>query len=331
MKISMKWFSIIGIILFIIVLLNTDLKKLWEIMLGIKPIYIILSLILFCLSLAVRSWKWKVLINLFNKDYTIWQAFKSYTLGVAFGSVTPGKAGDLIKVLDLKKVIGMETKQGISLSIFDKIIDLLILFGAGLICLIIISVIFSEKINLTWIIALLVIVLSLAVFFLTKPSRKIFNHILSSMKFIPQNIRDKILEIYNTFFDIIGAVGKNKNFINYLFLTILSWLMLFSIPYFYAKSISLNVSIYYILLFIPVTLSIEVLPITMLGIGTRDATMILLFSLISITKEQSVILSMMFLVFANFPIILIGFYIGWKNKYTIDLGSIKEKLQKPSQ
>src|SRR3989338_9512495 len=122
MKISAKYFSIIGIILFIIVLLNVDLPRLWAILLTINPVYILFSFILLGISIIIRALKWKVLINQYNKEYTLWQAFKTYVLGVAFGSVTPARAGDLIKILDLKKSIGMDAKQGISISIYDKIV-----------------------------------------------------------------------------------------------------------------------------------------------------------------------------------------------------------------
>lgn len=317
MKISMKYFSIIGILLFIFLISKIDIRKVAEILLSANPFYILLALGFFGISLYIRALKWKLLVNFFNKDYSGWQALKTYVIGVAFGSVTPARTGDLMKVLDLKKETDMGIKQGISLTIFDKIIDIIILFGTALICSIIITYIFSAGIDIKWLVVVLIFFLVGMVFLLTRYAK---NYLRPLFKiFVPNVLKEKIRDTYYTFASIVETISKDKKFVTYIFLTAISWLSLFFIAYLFAKSINLKVSPLYFLLFMPIVFGVEVLPITLLGIGSRDAALILLFSLINISKEAMVSISLMMLIFTNLPILITGLFIAWKNKYTINL------------
>lgn len=311
----MKYFSIIGIFLFVFILSKSDIIKIIETLVNANPLYISLSFILLGLSLYVRALKWKVLVNFLKKDYSIWQALKTYIIGIAFGLVTPGKAGDLIKVFDLKKVINMDAKQGISLTIFDKIIDTIILFGIGLISVIIIAYRFSTRINLSLIIASLIFFLLALIFLLTKRAGYLLGPLFKI--FVPDMLKEKIKNIYHAFLIVIETARKNKNFIYYIFLALISWLPLFLMQYIFSLAIGLRISVLYFLLFMPIVFSVGTLPITLLGIGTRDAALILLFSLINISKESMISISLMMLVFGNLPIVLIGFLFTWKQKYEI--------------
>jgi uncharacterized protein (TIRG00374 family) len=316
MKISMKYLSIIGIILFIVVYSKTDIREIGRIFSQINFFYLFVALVLLGITIYIRSLKWNILVNFFCDKYSVWQAFKTYTIGVALGSATPGKAGDLIKVLDMKKSANVDMKLGVAFTIFDKIIDIIVLFGLGLISVIIIAYKFSNSIDLKWIIIPLILLIIVLIFLMSKYATKFLKPLFKIL--IPSKFKEKLRDGYYSFMSVIESSTKNKKFFLYIFHTLLSWLLFFSLPYLLGKSLNLNLSYFYYLLFIPLVLSIEVIPITMLGIGTRDTALILLFSLVGIGKESALSLSLLLLIIANFPVMAIGFFFAWKNKYSLE-------------
>lgn len=316
MKISMKYFSLIGILLFIFVLSKIDIGNTIKILLSANPFYIAFSVVILGIAVYIRSLKWRVIVNIFNKNYTTKEAFKTYLIGIAFGSVTPGKAGDLIKVLDLKKVVGMDIKQGISITIFDKLVDVVTLSSIAFISIILIAYKFSTNLDIRLIMILLGLTIFGLIFSLTRHSRHLLRPLFRI--FIPLKLKNRIKSMYDMFMDVIQITCKNKGFIYYIFLTILSWLFVFIMPYMFTRAIHLNVQILYFLMFIPVVYLVEALPISLLGVGSRDAALILLFALLNISKEAMVSISLMMLVIGNFPILALGFFFSWKNKYTAE-------------
>ena len=119
MKISTKYFPIIGLLLFIFVISRIDIKKTMGIILGSNIIYIVLSLIILAITVFIRSLKWRVIVNFFNNGYTTSQAFKTYLIGVAFGSVTPGKAGDFVKMRGVR-LGGQPVLMGSAYPVLDS-------------------------------------------------------------------------------------------------------------------------------------------------------------------------------------------------------------------
>ena len=94
-------------------------------------------------------------------------------------------------------------------------------------------------------------------------------------------------------------------------------------PYFIVLALGLDVSLFYIFLFIPIVTIIEILPISILGLGSRDAAIILLFALIGINKENAFAISFLLLILKIIPVIILGFFVSWNKKIVLNINRTK--------
>ncbi len=60
----------------------------------LKFIFLFVAIILMPINWLIESYKWKVLVNVVQKDFTILESLKSVLIGVFFGFITPNRMGE---------------------------------------------------------------------------------------------------------------------------------------------------------------------------------------------------------------------------------------------
>jgi uncharacterized protein (TIRG00374 family) len=110
-----------------------------------------------------------------------------------------------------------------------------------------------------------------------------------------------------------------------ILLTVFSYSFFFFQCFLIAKSIGLQISYFDLALIMSIVNIITFIPISISGLGTREASMIFLFKLIGLPTEAAISFSL--LIFFAFFICggLMGFIAWWLNPIKIDF-SKKEKL-----
>lgn len=83
-----------------------------------------------------------------------------------------------------------------------------------------------------------------------------------------------------------------------------------------AKAFNIDINVFYYLIIIPIVMVISIVPITISGIGIREASMVYYFALIGVDKSISLSISLLNLVFIVFSgivggVIYIGIYHSW--------------------
>ncbi|HDZ27340.1 MAG TPA: flippase-like domain-containing protein [Candidatus Aminicenantes bacterium] len=109
-----------------------------------------------------------------------------------------------------------------------------------------------------------------------------------------------------------------------ILLTVFSYSLFFFQCFLIAKSIGLQISYFDLALIMSIVNIITLIPISISGLGTREASMIFLFKLIGLPTEAAISFSL--LIFFVFFICggLMGFIAWWLNPVKIDF-SKKEK------
>ena len=97
-----------------------------------------------------------------------------------------------------------------------------------------------------------------------------------------------------------------SRFISSVSIGILSWIPPFIYGYLLALSIGIDTGVLFFVLIIPVLSLLDLLPISISGIGTRDVALIFLFGLKGISPEQAVAFSLLYLFMSYWLIALIG-------------------------
>lgn len=273
-KPKIKWFTIIrlfGIALFIAILSRTNLAELLDWIEHVDGWMLLLAILFQVLLLFFKCLRWYLLNEIGFQAKAIYQRFGEFLEAYAIGVVTPGRMGEILKAGHASGRSGVVSagllvisERGFDLSIFFLIAGIAPVLG------------YLSGINkafgyLLIIIAFLGIFLSFSIL--------IFPGVVRAIGFILKRLR-----IISGDQPLIFVSRKNIALINFTILSILGNLCAFLSFYYTALAVMINLG------FIPISGSvalagvINTIPVTIMGLGTRDVT--LLYVLKEIPQAQ---------------------------------------------
>ena len=288
-----NYIRFIGIFIFLFILWSIDLTMLIQIIKNINFKFFIISILLNIPQLLTKSIRWNLLLKKQGINYSLFDSFMIFLNGLYLGIITPGRLGEFIRVVYMKQDKGISFSKGFSSVITDRLFDLYLLIILAAIG--------------TWYFGLLGaisnIFIFLLVFIILAPfvvlNKKIMNYIiliLYKVAVLKKN-KIKIEESFDDFYRGINQLIGYNLFVS-IILTIISYIIFFIQCYFITLAMDLSISFLDITLFMAISNIVSFIPITISGLGTRDAILILLFSLVGIDSEFAVVYS--FLVFIVF-------------------------------
>jgi len=291
MKIKSLILKLIGIILFMFILTKIDLKSFFNLLRDINLYYFIGAVLLLFPMLFIKAYRWNYLKKTQNINYKLSDSILMYGSGIYIGLLTPGRIGDFIKVLYLKNDGNSAGKSFVSVFI-DRIADLLFLIIFGYIGMFFFIHLFRKQVyilSFIFIILLLIIIFAVTKKELAKNLlRKIFGF------FIPAKYKEKTKINFNDFYNDLKILNRKKIF-KVSLITVLVWMIYFIQIFLLANALNINISFIYLSVCACIAGLITLIPISISGIGTRDITLIVLFSFLGISRESAVAVSMLIL------------------------------------
>ena len=285
--------KLIGIVLFIIILSFIDLKTIWLIVNNINPFLLFLALLLNIPQLFIKSVRWNQLLRMQKIYIGLGKTFLIYLNSIYLGVITPGRIGEFTKVIFLKNVSNLDISKGFSSVLVDRIFDLYLLITIGLIGVWKFKLfgMISSGFNAVLIILIFSPLLILNKRIVEKCIKVLFTLVVT------KKYKGKISEGFEKFNSSVNQL-INYKLIYSLLLTLLSYTVFFLQCYLTSLSLNLSISFITITLIMSITNLISFVPITISGLGTREAMLIFLFSLIGLSSEHAVAYSL--LVFSVF-------------------------------
>jgi glycosyltransferase 2 family protein len=310
-----KYLFIIGIVLFAAILSTVDIGKIGSIILSADPLLISAGLMLVAAEAVIRGLSWKALAGGWSKKYTAQDAIETYLIGQAFGAVTPAKAGDFVKMEDLSARAGLTMTKSFTICLLDRILNFIILFISASASVAVVAMVFVGGASnlLILLVPLAAMVAASAIALNERMSLMLLRPLQAFL--VPQRFRHNAKEVFKTFHETVREFIRRPGRWRVLALAVAGWLVIFIRPYFFASAIGIKAEWWAFLIFLPIISVVEVLPISVLGLGTRDATVILLFSLMGADRERMMTLSAMMLVLSLAPQAAAGYLIAWKRKF----------------
>ena len=291
MKIKSMILKFAGIILFIVILSKIDLKSFFGLLMDINLYYFIAAALLLLPMIVIKAYRWNYLKKIQNINYKLSDSILMYGSGLYIGLLTPGRIGDFIKVLYLKNDGNSVGKSFVSVFI-DRIADLLFLIIFGYIGMFFFIHLFRKQV---YILSFIFIIFLLIIIFAVT-NKKTAKGILRNMFrfFIPEKYKEKIKVNFNDFYNDLKLLDKNKLYVVSL-LTLSVWLIYFTQTFLLAMALHINISFVYLSICAAIAGLITLIPVSISGIGTRDITLIVLFSFLGISRESAVAVSMLIL------------------------------------
>lgn len=248
---------IIGIVLFVVVMLNVDVNSVWRQMRTVSQGYFALALVFQLLLLLAKGFRWHLLIHDPASARPVWQSIGEFLESYAIGVITPGRLGELVKVgyqegreRKFRSGISILIERGLDFGFFILIAGVALGFGN-----------MALQSRLYGVLVVFAGILSVIVAIGIGSSPAI-NQLL--VKWFPKYFSSGRLLSQH----IIAFV---------LMLSVLTNFLYFSSCYFLSLGLSLPAG--YITLSGGVSLSglLNTIPLTIMGIGTRDVAFLYVF------------------------------------------------------
>ena len=264
-------------------LAKSDLDKYAELIRNSSPLYLGLALLITVVSIILSAYKWQLLVIAQGFTVPLRRLISSYFVGLFFNNFMPTSiGGDVVRVLDLRKM----TSSGPAAAASVVAERVLAAFTLGLIVLC--GVAFGTGVTARFSVAIIVFVGICALALLG---------ILYAHKLAPllaryeASIAGKLKETAES---IRSSVENKNTLVKVLFYSFIFQLMVIAINIFIIKALGLHVPIAFVFLFIPIIFAITMLPISMNGLGLREATYAYFFTQAGLSTEESVTISLFF-------------------------------------
>lgn len=290
MKNRLWLIRLIGIILFIVILTRIDLPSLSSSIAKAYLWYLALAIALNLPVVFLKSWRWHFLLKMQGTDYGLRRAFPAYLSSTYLGLATPGRLGELGRVFYLTNDKKMSFGGAFSSVLVDRLFDiylLLLVGGYGFIAFSLLGV----RMILSVIVLALLLVLPLLL--LSKGIGKGLIGLAYQARLLGR-FEEKIGYSADQFYSGLDRLTK-PSLIFPLLITLAAYAIFFAQCYLLALSLNLPLSFLDIGIYMAVANMVTLIPVSIAGIGTRDATLIALFSLQGLSAESALSYSLLVL------------------------------------
>ena len=235
----------------------------------------------------IKGIRWRTLLGGYGINLGFAESVSMYATGIVFSAVTPGRVGDMVKILMLIKR-QCSVGKAIACNILDRLLDVgvVVLAGYGGMWY------FSGQFGAELRVINIVIIVVLAVFLAFILKRHLIKRV--AIKLVPEQYRPAARESWN---EITGALWKSgaRRLLLLGFWTVVFWGVWFLWMYLCVIALRLDIPFFYMCACAAMAMVFSLLPITVAGVGTRDAAFILLLGQIGIAREESLALSSLIL------------------------------------
>jgi glycosyltransferase 2 family protein len=300
-----KYLGLIGVIIFLVILTKIDLSKFWSNLSEIKFSLFIFAVLLNIPQLFLKAYRWNQLLKKQSIQYGLKDSFFVYLSSLFIGIVTPSRVGEFVKALYLKIDKKISISRAVSSVLVDRLLDIYLLIVLGTIGLWKLQIL-KELSNFFLILA------AFSVFLIVLLNKKVMQKFFGLFyRFtILKKFKENINEKFKDFYDGISELISFKLFFP-IILTCLSSFLFFIQCYIIVIAMGLSIDFLTIIFFMAVANLISFVPISIFGLGTRDAVLIYFFSFIGLNPETAV--SYSFLIFITFFVCggLMGLVAWW--------------------
>lgn|GEM_PF-5715122 len=306
---------LIGIALFVYLLFRTDLPAMWKIIASAKILFLFLGFLLTGLEVVLKAFKLRILMEN-PRGFTLSDSMLTVLAGLSLGAVSPGKIGDFVKVTTMQKKSGKGLVACLAIVALERFLDLIVIFVMAVFCTLYLFFFFFRSRELLLIdLALLLVaaILALCLAMNRRFMESLFKATL--LRMLPAAAGEELRKHFDLFYEQVQDCLHRWRTVTAVMLLGVMWVLMMALrSYLFGLAISLPATFTDMAIFTPIVITVESLPVTVLGIGTREYLMVILFSLINVSREQSIALSLILLALAIIPQIVGGLFVLRKEK-----------------
>jgi uncharacterized protein (TIRG00374 family) len=286
-----KLLPIFGIIILLFIIASLDLKQIYNAFSNISPLYLFIAFFAIIPVVILSNIQWQILLKKQKIKVSFLYSLKNIFIGYFYGFISPGGLGAYTRVLYLQQKSKAPLAKCASNIIIFNTIDFLSLLLIGAIGAILFSSIYPNLL-LTITITIIIIIFLLILLFLKKEKSKIIlQKLIQTRIFTP--FKEKLTKSLDSFYEDIPRI---KDVLLPFFISLFGWIIKFAEFYLISRLFSINVPFVYFILMIAIANIIASIPISIYGLGTRDAALITMFSIFNVLPEKVISLTLLWFV-----------------------------------
>ncbi|WP_338471716.1 lysylphosphatidylglycerol synthase transmembrane domain-containing protein [Niallia sp. XMNu-256] len=295
LQLLIRFIVSVGLMVWLVTMIDWD--EAFQMMKEGSPFYFFLAFMAIQITVATSIWKWKMLIQssekkLRNDQVSPTYLGKLYYIGLFFNNFMPGSVGgDVVRIYYLGKKTSVATAT--TSVLFERITA-----GFALVGIVLISALFMDQ-SRPYLISLLVLLIIAVVLYLTF---KLFMKKANGAKVDPSSTGKLSLLLGKGKETIVGIGETAKNYRNenwqwwgmilllsFLFQVGMAWIndLLF-------RSFGIEVSFLHLLVIITLISVITMIPVSLNGLGVREASYVLFFQSIGVPEGIALSVSLLF-------------------------------------
>jgi len=275
----------IGLLAFLFLLVDRDALR---DVVGQVNRWVLLSLPVFYVHTAVKAIRWRLYLNAQGVGLSFWEANRMYTSGTFLGLVSPGRVGEVYRAWILRRERGVNPGLGIASVLVDRLADIAVLLavgGFGLLYLV------QQGLGIGTAMAIGPILPVRGRSRTGRFWRRQFKRLMMRM---PVSVRAELPSAFRVFMESLRGMSIGL-YARILALTVLSILIYCAHLFFIARVLGLPVGFLELTGVLCASAFVNLVPITINAIGTRDAFLVATLPLLGVDRAAALGFSLMFL------------------------------------
>lgn len=282
---------LIGLLAFVFILSRADLRLIVGFLVQADTALLALAVPLFLAIILVKTWRWDTLLRAQGICLDWRELFGVYLSSFYAGAVTPGRVGELVKLFYIR-CAGHSLARSLFSAVADRMLDVAFLGGVGYLGMLAFLATFRMYVAVVTVFGLAGLLALLALVVRRDWAKALWQMACATL--VPRRLHSSAEAGVIEFAAEIGRVGW-RPFVWAGVLTVVSWAVYYGQLWLLARALDINISVFNLVVFVSISSLISLIPITISGIGTRDATLILLFGMVGLSKESALAFSTLIL------------------------------------
>ncbi|MGB8953205.1 MAG: lysylphosphatidylglycerol synthase transmembrane domain-containing protein [Candidatus Aminicenantales bacterium] len=271
-----------GILAFLLIF-KTSIKDIAEVLKGVNLFWLAVSFSLHFLGLLISAYRWQILAQAQGDHIPLGFLAKSYLVGTFFNNFLPSRfGGDVVRIWDGSRFSRSLVKSS-AIVLVERLTGIIILFIFAFLASLF-RLDMAQKIPVIWVSLLLGLAgLAFAVFFFLPGAGRLIENIPE--KGFLGKAKHKVIAFRMT---ILGYREKKPEFFR---ATLWAFLLQLNVILYYfliGQALHLKVSLLDYFIFIPIVLLIQIIPVTINGLGLREGSYIEVFKFYGIAPPTAI-------------------------------------------
>jgi uncharacterized protein (TIRG00374 family) len=260
----------------------------------------LLPLLLTALLIAQTS-KWQFILRHQQIVVPFAVLFRVNLIGIFYGSITPGKVGGLLKIRYLADYCKKPATEVGSSVVIDKLIELIVLGVFATVGSAFVVKSFGAAMFVFAMLVTMALVALLFTFYFRAQAKDIISFVFSVL--VPREQQEALKKHIDQFY---GNIPGMVSLLFPLLLTGWCWILVWTLMFIVGKALSMNISYGIFIVIVSIGHLIALIPITLDGIGTREAALVVMLSAQGIDPAKTMAMSLLSLLLCVYTLAFWG-------------------------